>query len=407
MKDLFIAEFFVGNRVRLRQLVKTDGPIVITAAGQLQRGSDSTYPFHQDANFWYLTGIDEPDVVLVMDGIDEFLILPKTSDYQSLFDGKTAGAVLVKRSGIKTILNAKDGWQRLEKQLKQSKQVAMLEAPPAYIEMYGMFTNPARAQLVAKLKGTNQKLKLVDVRTQLAGLRAVKQPAELKAMQEAINLTAEAILLVKSQLPKLKYEYEIEAEITRHFLVSGADNAWKPTVSAGRNACVLHYHAGRSSLKNGELVVIDIGAEVEHYAADITRTLSIGQPTGRQKTVHTAVQAVQDFALGLLKPGALIKDNEKQIEHFMGERLQRLGLIKTITPKAVRKYFTHATSHFLGLEPHDAGDYAQPLKPGMVLTCEPGIYIREEAIGVRIEDDVLITPTGCKVLSQQLSRALL
>jgi Xaa-Pro aminopeptidase len=155
-----------------------------------------------------------------------------------------------------------------------------------------------------------------------------------------------------------------------------------------------------------ELIVIDIGAEVEHYAADITRTISLKTVSRRQRSVHEAVQEIQRQAIELLKPGVLMKDYEQNIEQLMGEKLRELGLIKSITHEAVRHYYPHATSHFLGLNVHDAGDYNRPLEPGVVLTVEPGIYIPEEGIGVRIEDDLLITPKGNKILSNKLSRQL-
>ena len=408
MSEMFTSDFFVGNRARLRDLFTGKAPIVITAAGQLQRGNDSTYPFHQDANFWYLTGIDEPDMVLVMDKGKEYLILPERSDYQDIFDGSVDTSELTRISGIKAILSASDGWKQLGARIKKVKHVATLAAPKPYIEIYGMYANPARAELVGKLKSHNVSLKLLDLRIHLTRLRMLKQTPELKAMQIAINLTAGAIKRVQKRLPKLLHEYEIEAEITAYFLKHGADNAWKPIVAAGDNACVMHYHSNQSAIAPDNLVMIDIGAEVHHYAADITRTFSSGaKPSRRQQIVHKAVQEVQDFAFGLLKPGVMIKAYEQQIEHFMGEKLRELGLIKTIEREQVRKYFPHATSHFLGLEPHDAGNYDQALEAGVVITVEPGIYIPEEGIGVRIEDDVLITENGIEILSRRLPRDLL
>jgi Xaa-Pro aminopeptidase len=163
-----------------------------------------------------------------------------------------------------------------------------------------------------------------------------------------------------------------------------------------------------SPLSSDELTVIDVGAASGHYVADITRTISLnGKPSRRQQQVHEAVAAAQDYAYSLLKPGVLLREYEKQMEQFVGEKLRELGLVKSITHETVREsFFPHATSHFLGLDAHDAGDYDEPLKPNTVITVEPGIYIRDEAIGVRIEDDILITEDGCKVLSSRLPRDL-
>jgi Xaa-Pro aminopeptidase len=199
----------------------------------------------------------------------------------------------------------------------------------------------------------------------------------------------------------------VEAEITSHVLRSGAQDAWKPIVASGVNACTLHSSDNNTKLGVGTLIVIDIGVEVSHYCSDISRTFSTdGHPGRRAQAVYSAVKEIQNFAIGLQKPGASIKENEKKVEVFLGECLRELNLIKTIDRDTVRQFFPHATSHFLGLDPHDAGDYDRPLEPGMVLTVEPGIYIPKEGLGVRLEDDILITPGGYKNLSAKLPRKL-
>jgi Xaa-Pro aminopeptidase len=409
MESKFISEFFVGNRERLRELFTGTAPIVVTANGLLQRGGDSTFAFAQDASFWYLTGIDEPDIVLVMDRDKEYLIVPSRSASREAFDGAPDEAELVRRSGIQTIYDDRAGWEQLAKRLKRVKHVATLTVPPAYAERYGLYTNPARAGLILRLKGYRSELELLDISAHVSRLRMIKQPPELVAIQSAIDITIVAIKETcrPAKLPKYAFEYEVEAELSRGFRRRGASgHAFEPVVAGGPRACILHNVANNGVLSADELLVIDVGAEVEHYAADITRTISLSQPSRRQQAVHAAVLDVQRFALELLKPGVLIKDYEQQIEQYMGEKLRELGLIKTITHEDVRKFYPHATSHFLGLNVHDVGDYARPLEPGVVLTVEPGIYIPREGIGVRIEDDVLITPQGVKVLTDKLSRDL-
>jgi Xaa-Pro aminopeptidase len=161
--------------------------------------------------------------------------------------------------------------------------------------------------------------------------------------------------------------------------------------------------ANDSPMNSGDLIVLDIGAEFDHFCADISRTYSIGgRPTKRQEAVYAEVADIHAYACTLLKPGVLIREYEKQIETYMGEKLRQLGLIQGDERDDIRKYYPHACSHHLGLDPHDASDYDQPLEPGMVLTVEPGIYIPEEGIGVRIEDDVLITKSGIKMLTADL-----
>jgi Xaa-Pro aminopeptidase len=161
----------------------------------------------------------------------------------------------------------------------------------------------------------------------------------------------------------------------------------------------LHNVANNAKLLSGELIVCDVGAEVSHYAADLTRTVVRGKPTDRQMAVYEAVLASQQYALSLLKPGIKLRTYEHKVARFVGQQLKSLGLIKTLDHDSIRKYFPHATSHFMGLNVHDVGDYEKPLQPGVVITCEPGIYIPEEGIGVRLEDDILITADGHNVMS--------
>lgn len=409
MESRFNSEFFAGNRQKLRDLFTGTAPIVITANGLLQRGTDSTYRFSQDASFWYLTGIEEPDIVLVMDREKEFLIVPTRSASRQAFDGEVDVALLVRRSDIKTVYEDEEGWSQLEGRLKKVKHVATLAAPSPYVERYGLYTNPARANLVEKLKSLKDELELLDLNPHLARLRMIKQAPELGAIQTAIDISVASFkaLTRPSKLRQFSYEYQIEAELNNGFRRRGATGpAFDTIVASGERACTLHYVANNGQLAADELVILDAGAEVEHYAADITRTISLSQPSRRQQTVHGAVQDVQKYAVDLLKPGTLLKDYEQQIEHYMGEKLRELGLIKSITHDEVRRFYPHSTSHFLGLNVHDIGDYDRPLEAGVVLTVEPGIYIREEALGVRIEDDVLITAKGSKVLSAKLLRTL-
>jgi len=177
-------------------------------------------------------------------------------------------------------------------------------------------------------------------------------------------------------------------------------------VANGINACTIHYNQNNSKLNKKDLLLIDVGAEFNHYASDLTRTFSLSSPSKRQQAVYDAVLDVQTYAISLLKPGVLLDDYENDIEHYMGEKLRELGLIKTINHENVRKYYPYYSSHFLGLNVHDSGLHDRPLEPGMILTVEPGIHIKKENIGVRIEDNVLITEDGCRVLSEKLPKRL-
>lgn len=235
----------------------------------------------------------------------------------------------------------------------------------------------------------------------------VKQPVELELLQQAIDITADTLLRLKKKgWQKFAYEHEVEAAITANFRSSGSTHAYQPIVAAGKNACTLHYVHNNDAIEEGSLLLLDVGAEVHNYAADITRTYIVGEPTKRQQQVLDAVLDVHLFACDFLKPGILIRDYEESVQQYMGEKLRELGLIKSIEQSTVRHYYPHATSHFLGLDVHDVADYERPLEPGMVLTVEPGIYIPEEGIGIRIEDDVLIEENGIRVLSDKLPRVL-
>lgn len=405
----FTSDFFVANRRRLRELFTGTAPIVITANGQLQRGGDSTFRFAQDANFWYLTGIDEPDIILVMDRSKEYLIVPERTHSRELFDGAVAYDVLSQRSGIANVYGAKEGWDMLAGRAKKVKHVATIAPPPAYIEDFAIYTNPSRASLVEKLKTINESLQLLDLAPHMGRLRMVKQAPEIAAIQAAIDVTIRSIkeALKPAKLRRYTHEYHLEAELSRGFrLYGGSGHAFDPIIASGGRSCLIHYLANNGELSADELLLMDVGAEVEHYAADISRTVSLSTPSRRQQNVHAAVLEVQEHAFSILQPGALLRDCEQSIEHFMGEKLRELGLIKTISHENVRKFFPHATFHFLGLNVHDFGDYDRPLEPGVVLAVEPGIYIPDEAIGVRIEDNILITASGNKVLTKKLSRDL-
>ncbi len=407
MREYFSAGFFAGNRRRLKELFTGSAPIVLTANGSLQRNGDSTYLFRQDSSFWYLTGIDDPDIVLVMDKDKEYLIVPEGNEIRDVFEGEINQARLSEISGIKSVIDSKNGWKQLANRLSRVKHMATLAAPPAYEPHYNMYTNPARALLIARCKDISPGLELLDLRSHLAKMRVVKQPEELVALREAVDITVKTIKTIAQKRNKFNYEYEIEAEITREFRRRGAaGHAYNPMVATGVNACTLHYFSNNDKLPGKGLLFLDVGAEVKNYAADISRTYALGKATRRQQKIHAAVLEVQDFALARLTAGTIIGDYEKEVEQFMGEKLRALGLIKSITRENVRRYYPHATSHFLGLDAHDSGNYREPLKPNCVVTVEPGIYVPEEGIGIRIEDDVLITEDGNEVMSSNLPRSI-
>jgi Xaa-Pro aminopeptidase len=408
MQTSFGPDFFSANRARLRSLLGDDTPIILTGNGQMQRGSDESFKFHQDSNFWYLTGLSAPDLVLVIGRKDTYLIVPTLDFVREAFDGAHDLEAYAARSGITSILSTTDGWERIKHELAKGS-VATLGAMPAYVKRHGLYTLPYRRRLISKLKRLHPALALRDIRPELAMMRSVKQPEELKALQQTIDITTATLqeVVSSSAFAKMGHEYEIEAAVSYGFRMRGAeDHGFAPVVAAGKNSTTLHHMDNDGAIARGDLIVIDIGASTEHYSADVARTVSQTPLTGRKAEVFRSVAAAQDYAFSLLKPGVQPADYEKAIETFIGEELRRLGVITTAKSEDIRHYFPHATSHFLGLDTHDVGDYRSPYQPGMVLACEPGIYLPEEGIGVRIEDDVLITPDGCKVLSAACPREL-
>jgi Xaa-Pro aminopeptidase len=231
-------------------------------------------------------------------------------------------------------------------------------------------------------------------------LRSVKHRLEIELLQHACNITEKGFRRVLNFVKAGVMEYEIEAEYMHEFLINRSKGfAYEPIIASGRNACVLHYVDNNKVCKDGDVILMDVGAEYANYASDMTRCIPVsGKFTKRQKDVYNAVLSVMKQATSMLKPGVLLGDYHKEVGLIMQSELLGLGLIDQHDidkqdPKkpAYRKYFMHGTSHFLGLDVHDVGHFDKPIKEGMVFTCEPGIYILEENLGIRLENDIVIT----------------
>ena len=406
---VFKKDFFINNRAKLRELFLGTAPIVITANGLLQKNGGESLGFAQDSNFWYLTGIDHPDIILVIDKQKEYLILPEHSDIHDYFDGELVSDELTEISGIELCYSELEGWKQLKSKLKKTKHVATLAPPPSFIKSYGMYTNPSRKNLIKKIKVINPDIELLDLRAHLMNMRVVKTDEEIRAIKSAIDITVNTLkpIMKPNKLDKYSFEYEIEADISSGIRSRGAfGHAFDPIVGSGLNSTIIHSTTNNSVISKNLPIVIDVGARFNNYCADITRTVVPGKVSARIRLVYEAVVAAQEHALSMLKPGLILSEYELEMEHYIGEKLRELGLIKIIDKANVRKYFPHLVSHYLGIDVHDVGDYSMPLVKNMVITCEPGIYIPEESIGVRLEDDVLITDDGNIVLSEHLPRGL-
>ncbi len=406
---VFEKDFFINNRAKLRELFLGTAPIVITANGLLQKNGGEALGFVQDSNFWYLTGLNNPDIILVIDKQKEYLILPEYSSVHDYFDGKLVAEEITGVSGIETCYQENEGWKQLRSRLKKTKHLATLAPPPSFIKSLGMYTNPSRKNLIKKIKTINPEIELLDLRAHLMSMRVVKYPIEIEAIQSAIDITVNTLkpIIKPSKLDKYTKEYEIEADISSGFRSKGASgHAFDPIVGSGTNSTIIHSTSNNSVISKNLPIVIDVGARFNNYCADISRTVVPGKVSSRIKAVYEAVLSAQEHALSMLKPGLILSEYEKDMEHFIGEKLRELGLIKIIDRDNVRQYFPHLVSHYLGIDVHDVGDYSKPLEANMIVTCEPGIYIPEESIGIRLEDDVLITETGNIVLSNRLPRII-
>lgn len=397
--------FFTDNRERAMDLLK-GGVLVVSAYSAMQRSHDAAFQFEQEANFWYLTGVDRPGWWLIMDASrgKSWLVSPDIDPVHALFDGAMSLEQASQVSGVDKVITRAEAGDLLAQIARQHRLVYTVDQPER-AETFDFVLNPALREMRELL--TRRFARVQDFRPTLAKLRAIKQPIEVKMIESAISITVSALEEVHSKFSSYRYEYEIEADITRGFRSAGATgHAYDPIVAAGGNACTLHYGENSAKLAKKSLVLIDVGAQVQHYAADITRTYAYGEPTKRQRTVHVAVQSAHNDIVSMLRPGLNMREYSEQVDTRMKQALMELDLIDKPDSEQYRTYFPHAISHGLGLDVHDSLGAPQAFEPGMVLTVEPGIYIPEEQIGVRIEDDILITASGHRNLSAKLSIGL-
>ena len=395
--------FFSNNRAKIKEEV-SGGLIVLSAYQRQQRGNDTAFYFEQESNFWYVTGIEEPDWLVVLDGLsgEEWLIAPDIEEIHRIFDGSLSNEQASGISGIKKVVTHDEGMQLLRRLAKKHSVVQTLDQP-SWSDHFNFTLNPALKQTRQLLERTFNSV--VDCRKDFAKLRAIKQPEEIRAMQKAIDITVDAFETTKAKLANCKYEYEIEAEFDYEFKRHGSRHAYDVIVAGGLNAATIHYRRNDYRLKKTDLLLLDIGASVDHYAADVSRTYSMGQISKRKQSVHKAVVDAQAKIIRLITPGYSLEEYQRASDTIMKHALLSVDLLKDIDDENYRKYFPHAISHGLGIDVHDSLGAPRVFEPGMVLTVEPGIYIPDEGIGVRIEDDILVTSSGNKNLSGKLSTA--
>lgn len=395
------ASFFTRNR---QAFITASEAEVAAFAGNIlvQRSNDAAFAFEQEANFWYLTGIDAPAWQVVIEKHKTTLIAPDVDEVHRIFDGSLSDEDALRMSGADAVVPFAEG-QKLLEELSRAYDTVFALGDDPHASQYDFALNPGPVAFQAVLA---EHFKTVhDCRLELAKLRAIKTPEEIQAIRDAVQLTSEAFELVKTNMASYESEYAIEAAFSNHFRLNGATgHAYDPIVAAGKNACTLHYGKNQARLEQGQFVLLDVGARLNGYAADITRTYAYGDVSERQKAVHEAVEKAHHEIIALLRPGYSIKEYFDKVDRIMLRTLHGLDLLKE--KQDYRKYFPHSISHGLGIDVHDALGAPETFKPGMVLTVEPGIYIPEEGIGVRIEDDILITKVGHENLSASLPTSL-
>lgn len=380
------SSFFASNRVSLLEQLGDGPPVVVVGHGYMQMSRDTEFPFEQDRNFFYLCGVDDADWVLVIEAEREYLIAPKLSEIEQIFNGVANFEGIVKTSGITEVVENDEGWKRLKKHTKIRSIATPMQREGS------VFTNPASRLFFDKLNA-----QVEDITETLLTLRTVKQPQEIKQIRQAVELTGEAFSSAAEILNTLESEAQLEGVFSGHFASNSSKHAYSPIVAAGANACTLHYTSNSSSLAEKGLVLVDIGAKTNNYAADITRTWKLEGASERHVEVVEVVKSAFDEILKIIKPKLAFSDYQSAVDSIMTDSLGKLGLEND--EESLRKYFPHAPSHGLGLDVHDPIVGYSKLVPGMVLTLEPGIYIPEEYIGVRYEDDLLVTESGVENLS--------
>ena len=397
------SQLFVKNRKKLMELMMPGSLAIFNANDIFPTNADGTMAFIQNNYLFYLSGVDQEESILMLfpdapnEKHREVLFLKETNEEIAILEGeKLTKETAFKTSGIKTVFWLKDFHKTL--------RTLMYEAETIYLND----NEHLRADTAVQTrddrfrKWCREKYPLHNyerVAPILNSLRAVKEPEEIEMMQTACNITGKAVNRVLQFIKPGVMEYEIEAELMHEFLRNRSRGfAYTPIIASGFSACVLHYIENNQECKEGDVILMDIGAEYVNYASDLTRSIPVsGKFTARQREVYESVLNVFKKAKAILRPGIIIADYHARVGEYMTEELIKLGLltekdVENQNPDwpAYKKFFMHGTSHYIGLDVHDVGNYYSPVEAGSVFTIEPGIYIREENLGIRLENDFYI-----------------
>jgi Xaa-Pro aminopeptidase len=411
------SKLFARNRQRFCKQLKPNSIAVFNSNDFMPTSADGTHPFIQQTDILYLSGIDQEETILVIcpdtpeEKQKEILFIKETNEQIATWEGqKYTKEQAQKISGIKTIHWTSELNTILRPLVVQSENIYLntnehLRAAVAVETRDMRFLKWFRQ--VFPLHNYERLAPIMN------DLRAVKSALEIELIKTACGITAKAFRRLLGFIRPGVWEYEIEAEIVYAFMRNRSRGpAFETIVASGIDSCTLHYVKNDKQCNDGDLVLIDFGAEYANYASDVTRTLPVnGKFSKRQKQVYNAVLKIQKAAIQMLKPGNTLEKYQKDVAKLMEAELIRLGVLKKAEVKKqtedsplYKKFFPHGTSHHLGLDVHDYGDRYRKFESGMVFTCEPGIYVRDEAIGVRIENDILITKDGPVDLTETIPR---
>lgn len=396
---------FAYNRRRL--IEKLHGEVVVVAAHtSMQRSNDIAFTFEQEANFWWLCGVEMPDWWLIIDSTrgKSWLVAPTITN-RSTQEKEQENEAIRLLSDVDGILTQDAGMQMLRDLAKRHSVVRTL-GELSRGDYVNFSLNPAPKKMYETLDRIFNAVQ--DCRRELILLRSIKHAEEITRIKKAVNLTMTVFEYIRPRIAEMRYEYEIEAELIYHSRKQGAaKQAYDPIVAAGSNACSMQYRQNNDKLRKRETILVDAGVRVNGFMAGITRTYAYGEPTRRQLIIHEALQQAQSHIITLLGPHMPVDQYQRDVDSVMRDTLVDLGLMSTKNDTdSYHRYFPHAIGHGVGIDMHDGLGAPHFFQPGMVLTVGPGIYIPEEKIGMRLEDNILITPSGTSNLSVRLSTDL-
>ncbi len=408
-------ELFITNRTRFKERIKPNSAAIFVSNDIMPTNADGTMPFRQNNDLFYLSGIDQEETILVLipgfhnHKYQEILFVKKTDEHIARWEGhKLTKEEATAVSGINQVFWVEEFEQILSTIMPLIDHVYLNKNEHLRAEQQVETRSMRFINWIKSAYPLHNFLRSAPI---MHRLRSVKIGIETNLLKEACRITALGFdRVLKTTRPGIM-EYDIEAEFIHTFLKNRSKGfAYTPIVASGASACVLHYIENNKPCIDGDLILMDVGAEYANYNADMTRCIPVnGRFSPRQKAVYNAVLSVKNQATAMLAPGVLMKDYQMEVGKIMQDELVTLGLLdqtdiknQTDDQPAYRKYFMHGTSHFLGLDVHDVGIASEPMQIGNVFTVEPGIYIPEEGLGIRLEDNVVITSTGKLNLMEEI-----